>query len=97
MAASGTYTDIAPQHYGSAPKDFAGAEVGVTGRTHRLSTVDRPLSMKMSMNRCRRAAPAYLEILERSPGGVGSGLTNRPPESGAQAGILPRAPSNSGL
>ena len=25
------YTDIVPQHYGSAPKTFAGAEVGVTG------------------------------------------------------------------
>jgi hypothetical protein len=26
-----SYTDIVPQHYGSAPKDFAGAEVGVSG------------------------------------------------------------------
>ena len=25
------YTDIVPQHYGSAPKTFAGAQVGVTG------------------------------------------------------------------
>ncbi len=25
------YTDIVPQHYGSAPKTFAGAEVGVSG------------------------------------------------------------------
>src|SRR5262249_60162572 len=25
------YTDIIPQHYGSAPKTFAGAEVGVSG------------------------------------------------------------------
>ena len=25
------YTDITPQHYGSAPKTFAGAEVGVSG------------------------------------------------------------------
>jgi subtilase family serine protease len=25
------YTDIVPQHYGSAPKTFAGSEVGVSG------------------------------------------------------------------
>jgi hypothetical protein len=25
------YTDIVPQHYGSAPKTFAGAEVGASG------------------------------------------------------------------
>jgi subtilase family serine protease len=29
------YTDIVPQHYGSAPKTFAGAEVGVSGPVFR--------------------------------------------------------------
>ena len=28
---SSDYTDIEPQHYGSAPKTFAGTEVGVSG------------------------------------------------------------------
>ncbi len=30
-AGAADYTDIVPQHYGSAPKTFAGAEVGISG------------------------------------------------------------------
>ncbi|MBO0774906.1 MAG: S53 family peptidase [Actinobacteria bacterium] len=32
---SSAYTDITPQHYGTAPKDFAGAEVGVPGAVNK--------------------------------------------------------------
>ena len=50
---AGDYSDIVPQHYGSAPKVFAGSEVGVSG------TVDKSVGDLQDNQLWEFPAPGY--------------------------------------